>query len=236
MLEIRLEIDPQKLAPAQIKKFACLLLAYVDGDFDPDKQEMHGPVSLTLDPSLEAAETAFGKLSDIGPSVQIGEVVVPAPPAPAAPAPTLGGARLDKAGVPWDGRIHASSKATNADGTWRLKRGVDKNQVDSVTAELQKLMAIPSPGPQLVLPPPPPPPPPPAVAAAVVPEADAQEKFIALINRASSAMAQGKVSSEQIIKLMNSIAVPNLPALGNRLDLLPQAAALIDGLIAGQSA
>lgn len=50
--------------------------------------------------------------------------------------PDTGAPAVDSAGVPWDARIHASSKATVADGTWRMKRGVDKAVVDAVTAEL----------------------------------------------------------------------------------------------------
>lgn len=45
---------------------------------------------------------------------------------------------LDKSGCPWDARIHASSKAFIADGTWRLKRGVDPALVESVKAELSQ--------------------------------------------------------------------------------------------------
>ena len=57
--------------------------------------------------------------------------------APAAPAPTTSGAEeLDSAGVPWDERIHASTKSQNADGTWKKRRGVDPAEVDRVTAEL----------------------------------------------------------------------------------------------------
>lgn len=59
------------------------------------------------------------------------------PDAPAAPAPTTSGAEeLDSAGVPWDERIHASTKSQNADGTWKKRRGVDPAEVDRVTAEL----------------------------------------------------------------------------------------------------
>lgn len=61
----------------------------------------------------------------------------PVPDAPAAPAPTTSGAEeLDSAGVPWDERIHASTKSQNADGTWKKRRGVDPAEVDRVTAEL----------------------------------------------------------------------------------------------------
>lgn len=48
----------------------------------------------------------------------------------------------DSTGLPWDERIHASSKALNADGTWRTKRGVDKALVASVEAALRATHTI----------------------------------------------------------------------------------------------
>lgn len=47
-----------------------------------------------------------------------------------------GAPEFDSAGVPWDARIHASSKATVTDGTWRARRNVDKAVIEAVTAEL----------------------------------------------------------------------------------------------------
>lgn len=43
---------------------------------------------------------------------------------------------FDKRGMPWDERIHASSKSINADGTWRNKRGIDKETLEAVEKEL----------------------------------------------------------------------------------------------------
>jgi len=45
--------------------------------------------------------------------------------------------QVDSAGYPWDERIHSSSQAINADGTWRLKRGVDLVLVTQVREELR---------------------------------------------------------------------------------------------------
>lgn len=39
-------------------------------------------------------------------------------------------------GIPWDARIHSKSKAKKADGTWRYKRGVDKDMIAEVEKEL----------------------------------------------------------------------------------------------------
>jgi len=44
--------------------------------------------------------------------------------------------QVDSAGMPWDERIHASTKTFVQNGTWKMKRGVDATVVASVTAEL----------------------------------------------------------------------------------------------------
>ena len=49
-------------------------------------------------------------------------------------APTV---ELDKNGIPWDERIHAGTKRKNADGTWSLKKGVDKELAAQIIAEYQ---------------------------------------------------------------------------------------------------
>ena len=51
-----------------------------------------------------------------------------------ATAPTV---ELDKNGIPWDERIHAGTKRKNADGTWSLKKGVDKELAAQIIAEHQ---------------------------------------------------------------------------------------------------
>lgn len=58
-----------------------------------------------------------------------GALIVPPPPPVSA---------TDKTGTPWDARIHSSSRALVANGTWRLKKGVDKTLVESVTRELRE--------------------------------------------------------------------------------------------------
>lgn len=57
--------------------------------------------------------------------------------------PTTIGATLDKAGLPWDSRIHSASKAINqTDGLWRQKRGVNPDLVTTVNAELKQAMSV----------------------------------------------------------------------------------------------
>lgn len=51
--------------------------------------------------------------------------------------PALSNATHDSAGIPWDERIHSKNKGTNADGTWRKKRGVSAAEVATVEGELK---------------------------------------------------------------------------------------------------
>lgn len=60
----------------------------------------------------------------------------PAAEGPAGPEPTDTPAETDKDGLPWDERIHSSNHKMTAAGVWQLKRGVDKDLVEQVRAEL----------------------------------------------------------------------------------------------------
>ncbi len=255
MAAITLIVELDKLSPAQAQLAAGFILSACS--IDPLRRFYNEDESSPAnDPS-----TAFGlasqegKIDSAGPSVTIpaGQGIapggdslidwgkwdmIPALPAPPVvlPPPSVS-AILDTAGLPWDGRIHASSKAKNTDGTWRSKRNVDDAIVNSVTAELRRTMALPN-GPQLV----PPAPPPPPIAQSVPPVAATDEQknlrkdYVDLIGRASAAQGAGRISLEQINKCLTAIGVDSMPSLGHRLDLVPTAASLIDGIIAGQNA
>lgn len=62
-------------------------------------------------------------------------------------APTPANPNLDANGLPWDKRIHSSSRAKVADGTWRYARNLDKALIATVEAELRAVQAIPVPEP-----------------------------------------------------------------------------------------
>lgn len=68
----------------------------------------------------------------------------------------------DSAGVPWDARIHASTRTKVAAGTWTRRRNTDDEVYKAVLAELMNTNVAPPPAPPstgAVTPPPPPPPP-----------------------------------------------------------------------------
>lgn len=172
----------------------------------------------------------------------------PANVAPPAAHPTVNLAMVDSGGFPWDGRIHAGSRATIANGTWRKKQKLDQAFVDQVEAELRQLMGAPSapPAPPNAFVSSPPPagavaglpsaaPVPPPQAAAPSPTADPKMAYVSLIGRVAAAVPAGKITQEEVTQCCQQFGVPALPLAGNRLDLIPHIAASIDAIIAARS-
>ena len=128
---------------------------------------------------------------------------------------TTAGIDVDSAGLPWDGRIHASTRAKVADGTWRMKRGVEPEEVAKVEAELRQTMAIPvasfAPAPvEPVAPVPPAPvaPPPPSVGSAVPPAPPVSSTPVESAGAAQTASPSngpGASSANQFPRLMQMI-------------------------------
>ena len=108
------------------------------------------PLGATAAPFIAVAAPSLTAPADTTATTFAAIPTAPVPPAPnSAPAAAIaapqtgspvGGVDLDKTGLPWDGRIHAESKAKIADGTWRKKRGVDPALVVTVEAELRQVM------------------------------------------------------------------------------------------------
>ena len=170
------------------------------------------------------------------PEQAFGPTLVPAPPT----------SNLDKAGLPWDERIHASSHSLTADGYWRKKRGVEDALVSQVEGELKAVMGLPAPAAQV---PPPPPatvevtalpvtaevPAPPATSAVPAPPAQSdRDAFIKLVTESSAAIVAGRLTQEELAAAVASVNVPSLPLLSNRPDLVPQVATFIDALLSGR--
>lgn len=231
------------------------------------------PLGATAAPSIAVAAPSLTAPADTTATTFAVAPNVPVPPAPnTAPAAPIaapqtgspvGGVDLDKTGLPWDGRIHAESKAKIADGTWRKKRGVDPALVATVEAELRQVMGAapaaplapvaPISAPQaatvtmptagvaslaVAVPAPPTAPvapvaPPPAAPLGEVPQ-DARAQFVGLVGRASAAIQAGKVTQAEITQCCAAAGVPALPLLANRLDLVAQVAAQVDAMIAAR--
>ena len=93
-------------------------------------------------PAAPAAPTDLASIFGGAPT-EPGKTQWPFPTEPEQPASPA--VALDKNNLPWDARIHASSKAINADGSWRAKKMIDAAVVATVEAELRATMGAPAP-------------------------------------------------------------------------------------------
>jgi len=170
-------------------------------------------------PGGTATAAPFAAVPAAGAVPSLPPATPPAPPVtataasgPASPVP------LDKRGLPWDHRIHSSSKDTIADGTWKKKRNVAEELLATVEAELCAVMAIPSVVATVPLPPParsgpsslPPPPP-----------GDTAMTFVKLMPKVTAAIAAGTITLDRVNAVLKHFGFPHLPALATKPDWVP---------------
>lgn len=178
-----------------------------------------------------AADMLDGLAKDCNRAAKLKPAAAPEPPAPVvavsdfppaepvtvdAPSPPPGAQvigippvtldELDSAGQPWDGRIHASSRAKLVKtGTWKPKRGVDPALVAQVQAEhagsvqgaVERTSA----------------PPPPAEPVGVT--------FTDIMAAVSQGVAAGKFTPGDVAALVKAHGIESLPLLNQRPDLMP---------------
>jgi hypothetical protein len=141
----------------------------------------------------------------------------PAPPA-AGTAPATNGVLLDVNKLPWDYRIHASTKTQNANGTWRYKRGVDDAEIARVEGELRSVMSL---SPPLPLPPPDPSVPSTVAVDGFTPPPREPMTFTRLMPKVTGAIKSGTLTQEHVNAVLQKYGFPHLPAVAQRPDLLP---------------
>jgi len=231
--------------PAPVAATAAPAIPTPPADVEPSPTQVFGgnvptataaPSSAAADniPTAPTADTsAAPSPSDAPPPVPLPTTGETAPEAAAsAPAPAV-----DAAGLPWDARIHAGTKAVNADGRWKKRKGVQPLDVSKVEAELRAQLAAGAPAPvaetapaaapaaPVPLPPgaaapvatgdavPPVPVPPAPQAPAPVPPAPAAAgglTFPQLMGRVTALMREGKVTREETGEAVVAVCGPGV--------------------------
>lgn len=162
---INIEFNTDDITPPELDALAALIavlagrhpggkslmeVAGLGTDADRPKAEAQ-PVRVVAPPPprLSEAEGAQQNETDgaaeaaLVPSAAEGLLAAEAARVAAAQPPE--GVEVDKDGIPWDARIHASTKTKLKDGSWKLARGVATELVAEITAQLKAVMAAPVP-------------------------------------------------------------------------------------------
>lgn len=165
-----------------------------------------------------------------------------------------GSAKVDKEGLPWDGRIHSSSQKLTDKGIWVSRRNLDPATKAQVRAELLSVMAAPPvpmgvapQPPATTVPPPPPadnpaplppgvvtpplttaPPPPAAQPAAAAPTGT--EAFTSLMMHYVDLQQAGVLTPDQMTGLCVQLGLTQIRDFSSRPDLIPAVRAMMPAL------
>lgn len=159
-------------------------------------------------------------------------VAAPAPAGSTSPAP---GVELDAEGLPWDVRIHSSSKEKIANGIWKLKRGVANQAVwlNQIKDELRRALGnAPAPKSGWPFPVPSTTASQPATPAPAASDAGAIT-MARLLPRVTAALDQGRLTADQAGQICAQVsggAVTNVAMLAVRPDLIPHVWAQLDAM------
>jgi hypothetical protein len=203
-------------------------------DTPPNPAEAFGSASAAAAFGAPGNVPAAGSAATSDPTSAFGApAAASAPSVAAAPAPA-GQVELDVDGLPWDTRIHASTKGKNQDGRWKAKRGVEPTLVAQVQAELRAVMGAPAapvgnattgaPATPPVPMPPAPPAPPAGIAApapGTTPTAPAGVDFPTLAKMVGELIPAGRLTNEALSAIVAKYGLPGFGLLFNRPDLVP---------------
>ena len=243
-------VNPTEEKPSTLRALALMFNSIASDRDGGPAVEVNVSAPEGVDPSAVITQETLPKSSpDTGAAAGASGGSTPPPPPPSANA-SAGSSiygELDKNGLPWDERIHSSSKNKNADETWRYLRGGDVDLRAAVEAELRAKMANAETPPAPPVTdnagdvPPPPPPPAPAAAAdvppppppVVEPQADPAPTGVtaaAVFKRVTELKASGKIDQSGIDMALASVDVESLASFMKRAkeDGLP--AAVLDAL------
>ena len=149
-----------------------------------------------------------------------------APPPPPAPIGAFNQVTRDAKNLPWDARIHASSKAKVADGTWRYKRGVTEEEIARVEAELRGIVGTTIAPPAGLAPPPPPP----AAPAANGGFKEFMEWALPLVTTKILTVEQILGAAKEV-GVKNGLIIPHLGALAISTEIIPEVRTRVEMLI-----
>lgn len=192
---------------------------------DPKPQEVAAPSTVAATPPVSAPEAAqvFAQVP----------TPVPAPPAPpaapmaAVPTPpaaptTPANVDVDTEGLPWDARIHASTKTKTQAGVWKKRKGLaDDVDQDVIKRELFGVMQLPLPlsggvltaanasAPTSGVPPAPAP-------------AGSPTTLVQLMPLVTKAMLAQTVPATALLEAVSALGLPSIPSLAQRPDMVPQ--------------
>lgn len=133
------------------------------------------------------------------------------------------GDEIDNNGIPWDSRIHAKSKTKNADGNWKLARGVEIAEVDRVVNELLQKPTVVPPVPTA------------PIINSEIPKSMMdkfeQQNFDYFVSRLTEYLREGKTTRMEVNNACETVGLENFTELQHVPELIPQVLKKLEEII-----
>lgn len=190
---------------------ASEMLKNLSDDLNPvfTKEEVDESTSYIVDPTPPKKEIADPKAIFGQPEVETSHRI----PDDEEQPKVSSGVETDSDGLPWDERIHASSRGKmKSDGTWKRKRGVGDSVYEGIVLELKAAMSAEVGQPYVA----------PTLEPEVIePPTTAILDFPSFVQACTTA----QIPQDQILAALNKHGLPALVMLATRPDLIPAVAA-----------
>ncbi|MDA3835142.1 MAG: hypothetical protein PF495_17295 [Spirochaetales bacterium] len=205
--EIEIEADPHRRRD-RVHEYS-MFVGTIGNATELDKISANGQVS-TGEPTVESDDPRVmdGDITPVepvdvpAPPVTVEPVVVSAPPVTVEPVDTT---ELDADGQPWDARIHGKKRAKIGTGTWKLIRGIDPATVEAVRAEYSAAETVSAP---------------PAADVPTPPVSAGDITSQSVTARITDLTSNKKLSVIDMMKLLKTHGVQNIPDLNNHPESL----------------
>ena len=129
---MKIKFDTATMTEAEARGLSAMLAAM----FPPSVVDRH-PAPIQIRQIVDVSEHVEKMLAERAPDGYPVEAEQPTEYERSDKISHVGPNERDTAGIPWDERIHASTKTTNKDGTWTRRRNTPDEVFDKVMAELK---------------------------------------------------------------------------------------------------
>lgn len=215
---------------------------------DDDEGSTSNVINFPVPPPPPSGASPAANSIASGTSVSAPSAAVVVPPVPNTAGVAV---EVDRAGMPWDARIHQKSRNKKKDETWKLIKGIDPAIVQAVVMEYAATKAAAPASGTVLLPgapgPVPVPPVPSPTAAAAVPAppvapsvpvppvaaAGSVGAFRALIDKITAATKEGKITPVKVSEVCQLHGAPSLMQLNSMPHLIDDVNSSIDAVILG---
>jgi hypothetical protein len=209
MIELKLNIDPFQIDKHLIRQTAKYLLALCGDDLVTEDPKISSPAVAVKEVPVVAPEPTDKYLLDlcggdlVAEDHKISYIAIEVPVVYQKPIPEHTHTasplcELDSKGEPWDAKIHSRTKSKNADGTWKLMRGIS---APSIPVAPVIPVAV--------------------VTAPIEPPVAEENQFFKIMAKITQLVKDGIMTHAEIVHVVRPFGIESIPLIAQKPELIP---------------